>query len=312
MASSILFFDSDQVTLGTAGGKGVNLMRLARAGFPVPRGFIIATMAYRDYVNTNALDEKIVTTLAHGSADNLAGLETAASRIRQAFHAGTMPAELAREIVAAYHRLGQCAVAVRSSATTEDLPAVSSAGQHETYLNLSGENNLMRAVVSCWSSLWTPRAIGYRARHHLSPDRVALAVIVQTMAPGEASGVMFTANPLTGARDEIVIEATVGLGEAIVSGQVDPDNYIVDIARKTITTKTLGAKAFAIRGKAGGGTVTQDENVAQQQALPDAQIIELAKLGKQVADGFGAPQDIEWTWAGGRLFLLQTRPITTL
>ncbi|HMA37722.1 MAG TPA: PEP/pyruvate-binding domain-containing protein, partial [Chloroflexia bacterium] len=187
------------------------------------------------------------------------------------------------------------------------------AGQQDTYLNIEGGDALLDAIVRCWASLWTARAIGYRARNGIAPDDVALAVVVQEMVPSEASGVLFTANPLTGQRDQVVIDATLGLGEALVSGQVEPDHYVLDGGGR-IVTKTLGAKALAIIGQAGGGTRTVSDAGANagQQALPDAAIGDLARLGRQVADHYGTPQDIEWAWAGGRLYLVQARPITSL
>jgi pyruvate,water dikinase len=333
-SSPILLFDSTNATLENAGGKGMNLARMTRAGFPVPSGFIIATAAYREYVNVNRIAEKITSTLTNLQTDNPDALETASSSIRHAFSQGIMPENLAREIAEAYYvissehsereisigdgeisrsaRNDKLAVAVRSSATAEDLPDLSFAGQQDTYLNIIGEEALLKAVINCWSSLWTARAIGYRARNNIAHDQAALAVVVQAMVQSQASGVMFTANPLTGLRTEIVIDATLGLGEALVSGQVDPDNYVVDISRKSITIKTLGAKAIAIRGHASGGTITQEQDAAQQQALPDAQIIELAQIGKRIADEYGTPQDIEWAWANGKLYVLQSRAITSL
>lgn len=293
--SIILDFESEDVGLATAGGKGANLSRLMRAGFSVPNGFIISTQAYRDFVNANALEEKILHALANVPADNLDALERASSSIRHAFNDGTLPQPLADEIVEAYHRLGRFEssnwVAVRSSATTEDLPGLSFAGQHETFLNVVGDQALLRAIVNCWASLWTARALDYRMRNRMAHDNAALAVIVQTMVPSESAGVLFTVNPMTGAQTEIVIEAVPGLGEALVSGQAEPDQYIVDVASKTIVTKTC---------------------VAQVQVLSDAQIIELGELGQRVAATFGAPQDIEWAWARGKFLLLQARPITTL
>lgn len=309
----IVRFDAENATLETCGGKGANLVRLTRVGFPVPRGFVIATQAYRDYVSANVIAEKIARALADAQIEKPDALESTSSQIRRAFMAGGMPPELAQEIVAAYHTTtDEQPVAVRSSATAEDLPGLSFAGQQETFLNVIGDQALLDAVKKCWAGLWSARAIGYRVRNKISHLDAALAVVVQEMISSEASGVMFTANPLTGVRDEIVIEATLGLGEPLVSGQVDPDNYVVEVARKTITQKSLGAKSMVVRARAGGGTVIQEQNAAHHQALPDAQIIELATLGKRVADEFGAPQDIEWAWAGGKWFLLQARPITTL
>ncbi len=188
---------------------------------------------------------------------------------------------------------------------------MSFAGQQDTFLNIIGEAALLKAVVDCWSSLWTARAIGYRARNGIAHDDVALAVVVQEMIPSEASGVLFTANPLNGKRTEMVIDATLGLGEALVSGQVEPDQYIV-AQNGDILQKQIGAKATMIRGQAGGGVITEQAEATGQQAIPDTVIKELAGLGRQVADLFDFPQDIEWGWAEGKLHLLQSRPITSL
>ncbi|MCK5430594.1 MAG: hypothetical protein KAI94_14040, partial [Anaerolineales bacterium] len=192
------------------------------------------------------------------------------------------------------------------------LPEMSFAGQQDTYLNIIGEGALLKAVVDCWSSLWTARAIGYRARNGIDHADVALSVVVQEMVQASASGVLFTANPLTGARTETVIDATFGLGEALVGGYVEPDHYIIDIEGGEITSKTLGSKALTIIGKAEGGVIKIESNAAGKQALPDEQILALAKLGQRVVEISGSPQDIEWAWANERLYLLQSRPITSL
>jgi pyruvate,water dikinase len=223
-----------------------------------------------------------------------------------------MPPMLADAIRHAYAAIGCPLVAVRSSATTEDLPEASFAGQQDTFLNVVGNEALLKAVVRCWSSLWTARAIGYRTRNQIEHQGAALAVVVQEMVAAETAGVLFTANPLTGKRTETAVDATLGLGEALVSGQVEPDHYVVDPTGGRILSKTLGAKAVAIRGKPGGGTVTLSEDAASRQALPDGAIIELSAMGQRVARLFGVPQDIEWAWAGEKLFLLQSRPITSL
>lgn len=302
----------DRVTLAMVGGKGANLSKLARAGFPVPGGFLITTQAYQEFVQANHLAEVIHTALQGAKLDDPAVLEALSAEIRQRFRDGIMPVALADTIRAIYQQLGQPAVAVRSSATAEDLPEMSFAGQQDTYLNVLGEADLLQAVVNCWGSLWTARAIGYRSRNGIAQDEVALSVVVQEMVQSEASGVLFTANPLTGNRHETVIDATLGLGEALVSGQVEPDHYIVDSRSGRILQKTLGAKALAIRGQVGGGTVTAQEDASTQQALPDQVIQEVTALGQQVADLYGTPQDIEWGWADGKLYLLQSRPITSL
>jgi pyruvate,water dikinase len=312
----ILPLKTDHATLETAGGKGLNLSRLRRAGFPVPPGFIVSTAAYRAFVcgqepSASSLAETISDALRAAATDVPSSLEAASRAIREGFAAGQIPAEISAAIQSAYADLGRPPVAVRSSATAEDLPGLSFAGQQDTTLNVVGGDALRRAVIDCWSSLWTARAIGYRARNGIDHQAVSLAVVVQEMVPSEASGVLFTANPLTGRRDETVIDATFGLGEALVSGQVDPDHYVIG-ADGHIVSRSLGRKARAIHGKPGGGTVTVDQDAAHRQALDDETILELVRLGHKAAGLFEAPQDIEWARAGGRLYLLQSRPITTL
>ena len=217
------------------------------------------------------------------------------------------------QILDAYAGLGRPAVAVRSSATAEDLPEMSFAGQQDTYLNVIGADALLQAVVACWSSLWTARAISYRERNGVAHVDVALAVVVQQMVESEASGVLFTANPLTGLRSETVIDATVGLGEALVSGQVEPDHFVVEMSTGQIISRTLGAKALSVRSRPGGGTVTMPEDPTATPALSDAQIQALAALGQQVSALYDdTPQDIEWALANDTLYLLQARPITSL
>lgn len=303
---------SGQADLALVGGKSANLARLAQAGFPVPGGFLVTTDAYRDYVAANHLAEPIINLLAGLMLDDPASLEQASSQIRARFASGQIPPGLAQELLAAYRALGEIAIAVRSSATTEDLPELSFAGQQDTFLNVLGAENFLKAVVSCWSSLWTARAIGYRMRNRVPHAGVALAVVVQQMVESQASGVLFTANPLSGLRSETVIDATLGLGEALVSGQVQPDHYVVDPGKGGILSKSLGAKELSIHGKPGGGTYHSWMEQGAIQALPDEAILDLTHLGQQVAGLDGVPQDIEWAWADGNLYLLQTRPITSL
>ena len=313
---TMLSFDHPAIQLENAGGKGANLARLAQAGYPVPGGFIVSTAAYQAFVQANQLEGRIQARLADLPPADPAALEAASGDIRLWFAAGSLPEDLGEALRRAYAALGQPAVAVRSSATAEDLPDLSFAGQQDTYLNVLGEGALLEAVRRCWSSLWTARAIGYRQRNHLAQTGLALAVVVQQMVQSEVSGVMFTANPLSGLRSEQVIDATFGLGEALVSGQVEPDHYVVAQEGQPphlfIQAKTLGAKALAIHSQPGGGVATAQAEAAQTQALPDAQILALAELGRQVQAEYGFPQDIEWAWAGGKLYLLQARPITSL
>lgn len=306
--------DLEPGRLETVGGKALNLIRLAQASLPVPPGFVIAAEAYRAYVEANQLLPVIQHAIDAVDVDDPASLEVTSQTIRAAFAQGELAAALEDELLASYHELGAIPVAVRSSATAEDLPDLSFAGQQDTFLNVLGPAALMQAVVGCWSSLWTARAIAYRARNDISHDDACMGVIVQAMVPSEASGVLFTANPVTGCRTEVVINAALGLGEGLVSGQVDPDHYVVDmLSMDAIVSKVLGAKATAVFPLQGGGTVVTPLDAAQQQALSDDTILWLARLGAQVAALYGdQPQDIEWAWADGRLHLLQTRPITSL
>ncbi len=295
----IVPLDLAGATLRVAGGKGANLALLARAGFAVPRGFIVSTAAYRAYVAANSLDGLIDEATLDLSLDEPAALEAASQTIRAAFSAGTLPPDLAAALCNAYAADGRPPVAVRSSATAEDLPGSSFAGQQDTFLNIKGDAALLDAVVDCWSSLWTARAIAYRARNQISQKGLALAVVVQEMVMSEASGVLFTANPLNGRRTEYAIEATLGLGEALVSGQVEPDHCLVDTLSGRIVSKHLGAKATIIEGREEGGTIRRSQDASTQQAIPDAVIGDLVQLGRQVVDLMGCPQDIEWAWAGG-------------
>ena len=321
----ILPLSSASATLANAGGKGANLAELVRAGFNVPPGFIVTTAAYRAFVAANQFESRLLELARAASPADPSVLDGVSEQIRALFSAGTMPAHVVESIQAAYASLAAegpgnastrtgTPVAVRSSATAEDLPGLSFAGQQDTYLNIAGAEALAEAVKACWGSLWTSRALVYRARSHIAPDNLALAVIVQRLVRSDVSGVLFTANPLSGHRGELVIDATFGLGEAMVSGQVEPDRYVVDAASGRIVSRKLGAKAIAILPRSSGGTETVAQAHPQQQALPDAQILELAHTAAQVAAHFGSPQDIEWAWVRGSdsLYLLQSRPITTL
>jgi pyruvate,water dikinase len=308
----VLRFGSPEIDLETAGGKGLNLARLARAGFNVPRGFIISTDAYRAFVDANRWLAGIGSTVGDIAADDMSALEKTSAQIRASFSVGAMPPEVDAEIRAACVDFRDIPVAVRSSATAEDLPDLSFAGQQDTYLNVIGEDEIIKAVIQCWSSLWTARAIGYRIRNHIPQDEVALAVIVQEMVPSDVSGVMFTANPLTGLRSQTVIDATFGLGEALVSGQVEPDHYVVDIYRNAIVAKTLGAKEQVTRSRSGGGVELIQEDSSTQQALTDAQILQLVGQGRSIQREYNFPQDVEWAFADGRCYILQSRAITSL
>ncbi len=328
--------ESPHAILEVVGGKGANLARLARAGFNVPKGFLIPTESYRTFVTEHDLDAGIRSALDDLDFNDPNALEAASQRIRTQFGLAPVSKALHDALFIAYGWISAPPVAVRSSATAEDLPDMSFAGQQDTFLNVIGADALTDAVISCWSSLWTARAMGYRARNEIPHEDVSISVVVQEMVEADISGVMFTSNPLSGKRDEIVIDATFGLGEALVSGQVEPDNYIVSVtaskaqqstaAQKEIASaiklprndsyeikfKTLGAKATVIRSQTNGGTTTETTDQAEVQALPDEIILKLAKVGQKIAEEYEFPQDIEWAYAKEILYILQSRPITSL
>src|SRR5579863_77381 len=249
------------------------------------------------------------------SPDQPATLEVAAQTIATLFAQHSMPGELAEAIRQAYVRLGggDLPVAVRSSATAEDLPDLSFAGQQETYLNMHGEAMVLDAIKRCWASLWTARAIGYRGRFGIAHEEVSLAVVVQELVLADAAGILFTANPLTGERDQVMINAAWGLGEAIVSGLVTPDTVVVDRTSGTITTQQISEKEVMTVCSPEG---TREEPVPvgkrTSAVLTAVQAAQLARIGVRIEERYGRPMDVEWTLHHNRFFIVQARPITAL
>lgn len=287
--------------LALAGGKGANLGELVRAGFPVPDGFVVTTRAYDQAASE--LDPQLFDAAAT-SGDG--------SVVREAFATVAIPTELRTAISRAYEELGGGLVAVRSSATAEDLPGAAFAGLQDTVLNVVGEEALVDAVRRCWGSLWTDRAIAYRHKRDLDSAVVRMAVVVQRMVPAETAGVLFTANPVSGERGEIVVDASSGLGEAVVSGAVTPDHYVLD-AEGRLKRWTPGRREVVIRALPEGGVQrVEGEASADPTPLPAAVLGELAGLGTRIGAHFGRPQDIEWAHADGRVWVLQARPMTAL
>jgi rifampicin phosphotransferase len=300
--------------LSVAGGKAANLGELVRAAFPVPSGFCVTTAAY-DMVAADAGLESTLAALAAADAEDTERLAGLAKEARSCLQGASVPDVLGRAIAEAYGGLGDgVPVAVRSSATAEDLPGASFAGQQDTYLNVVGVGPVLDAVQRCWASLWTDRAVSYRATNGIDPRGVRLAVVVQRMVDASVAGVLFTANPLTGKRHQAVIDASPGLGEAVVSGSVNPDHFVVDTATGEIVERRLGDKRVAILAGPGGGTERVELAANEHGAsLSDDQILALAKLGSRVEEHYGTPQDTEWAIdGGGAVWLLQARPITTL
>ncbi|HSU45791.1 MAG TPA: PEP/pyruvate-binding domain-containing protein [Arthrobacter sp.] len=313
-------FIADLGTVGRAdvalaGGKAVGLGGLIQAGLPVPPGFVLTTAAYWEFVTHNQLQAAIQDLASLEAGAGPQDYEEASGRIASLFKGGTMPAPIAAELSAAYTDLGgdDAAVSVRSSATAEDLESASFAGQQETYLNVHGTQALTEAVINCWASLWTARALAYRAREGVRPDQVRLAVVIQLMVEAQAAGVMFTANPANGRRDQMVISAAWGLGESVVSGTVTTDDLVVEAATGRVLSRQTADKAV-MTVPVENGTREQPVAEARRRApvLDDAAAAELARYGQRITDHFGAPQDIEWAQADGTFFLLQSRPITAL
>jgi phosphohistidine swiveling domain-containing protein len=293
-----------------AGGKGANLGELTRAGIPVPRGFVVTTEAYRVYVGEHQLEDKITALAA--SSDDPAGYDDASAQIRAVF-SDELSETLRTEVAEAYDALAEAPVAVRSSATAEDLPEASFAGQQDTYLNVRGLEDLLVAVRDCWASLWTARAMAYRARQRIDPATVSLAVVVQQMVDADAAGVMFTANPTNGRRDETVISAAWGLGESVVSGAVNTDNFVVREPDGMVRSSEIADKAVMTvyaEQRTEERPVPADQR--KRPVLSEAEATELAAYGTRIENHYGAPQDIEWARADGRFWILQARPITAL
>ncbi len=283
-------------TLENVGGKGMSLAKLARAGIPVPDGFHVTTEAYRQFIALNDLQTKILAALKDVDISLPATLETASATIGKFFAESKTPDDIAKAITDAYNEPNYKSVAVRSSATAEDLPGASFAGQQETYLNIRGDENVLEAVKKCWASLWTARAIAYRTHQNISPDSVALAVVVQELVFADAAGIMFTANPINGNRDEVIINAAWGLGEAIVSGAVTPDTLTMDKQKgRMIRRETTEKLVMTVRTESGVSEQPVPDPLKKKQVLSNAQAAELTRYGAQIESLYEMPMDIEWT-----------------
>ena len=313
----------DEVTkndIPLVGGKGANLGELVQARIPVPRGFIVTADAYFQFIKVTKLADEIRQHLDTLDVNDSKRLQEVSALIKGRISSSPMPTDMISEIKVAYRRLGGGLVAVRSSATAEDLPDASFAGQQRTFLNVYGENEVLIAVQGCWASLFEARAIFYRHQHGFDHFKVGIAVPVQAMVQSEASGVLFTVEPLTSDKTKILIEAVYGLGEALVSGEVTPDLYLLSKEGLKIIDKKISKQEWQLvknsnvsPGKL-EGTVKLAVPASKQleQKLTDEDIVALAKLGKMIEDLYQSPQDIEWAKQDKRLFIVQTRPVTTL
>ncbi len=307
----------EPVSVGQAGGKGYFLTRLAGGGFVVPHACILTTNVYRRFVRDTPIASALVDTARPGIVNGMLSFDAAASAIRAMFESGAFPAEVLDALGEAYADVatGTVPVAVRSSATTEDLPDFSFAGQQESYLNIPNLDTFVTAVRDCWASAWSARALAYRHRIGVDNANVAVAVVVQRMVAADVSGVLFTANPATGAREEMIVNASYGLGEGIVAGNVGPDEFVLDHDSLAVRDTHLGDKARMVVGTDQGGTHTVDVGAGQRSlaSLSADQLNELGHQARAIEELFdGVPQDIEWAFASGKLWLLQSRPITNL
>ena len=317
MTMLILFDDERAVDVAQVGGKAASLGRLSQAGFSVPTGFTVATAAQAAFFAAHNLDVQITTLLSGLNYEQAVVLEEVTRHIRVLIESLPLPAQLTAQITEHYAALGSNVyVAVRSSGTAEDLAEASFAGLHDTYLDVQGEAAVVDAIRRCWASMWTARATAYRHRGGFDHASAHIAVIVQQMVAAEVAGVMFTGNPLTARTDEIVINASWGLGEGVVSGILTPDEYVLSIDTLDVKHSSIGDKEVQIvRAPSGRGTVRVDVPHALREALSlSAQkAVALGELGREVMAFYGGlPQDIEWALAGGELYLLQSRPITEI
>ena len=314
MTSIVWFRDLRRDDTPIAGGKGANLGELTAAGFPVPSGFVVAADAYLDAMDAAGVRALLRDEAAAADVDDPTALEAASARLRALVVGAGMPAATRDEVLVAYHALGaDPKVAVRSSATSEDTAATSFAGMNETFTNVAGDDALIARIVGCWASAFGPRVVAYRAVQGVAVEP-AIAVVVQEMVDSERSGVMFSVDPATGDRSRIVIEAALGLGEVVVSGAVEPDTYVVAKDGPHLVSTRVGHQRFMIRQGANGEDeqIDLDDATGARRVLSDDEVLELARLGARVEGHYGEPQDMEWAYRGSDLYLLQSRPITTL
>ena len=319
MPEAIIWFkDISKEDVPIVGGKGANLGEMTKANIPVPPGFVVSVDAYFDFLKKSDIIGEIQTLLESLDIEDTKQLQRVSSVIKQMFLDSAIMPELAEKIKEAYKKLGGGLVAVRSSATAEDLPEASFAGQQSTYLNIEGPDEVANAVLRCWASLFEPRAIYYRAQQGFDHFKVGIAVPVQRMIASVTSGVMFTVEPVTSNTREIVIEAIYGLGEGLVSGEVTPDLYIVDKEKLSIISRRISRQKNQLTRNTSNNkkdiNVWQliDKSLQDKAKLSDDEIIELAKIGKQIEDHYQFPQDIEWAKENGKYYILQTRPVTTI
>lgn len=320
IAKNVLFFkDLDRFDTSTVGGKAANLGEMYRLKIPVPNGFAVTTTAYFDFLSNSQLLPRIEHILKATKIDDPTQLQQASKSIRSLIKKQPLPQHISLDIMKAYKKLCSYGglqndpVAVRSSATAEDGMEDSFAGQQETYLNVVGESNLVKRVVDCWSSLYTPRSLYYRFQKKIPLSKMGVAVVVQKMVQSTVSGIMFTVNPVTRSKNEIVVETIWGLGEFIVGGQVTPDHTVIDKNTWSIIRhQTQKQYKQLTRVKGENKTLVVPKSRQNQKKLSNDFLVQVAKIGQKLHNHYRTPQDIEFAWANNKIYILQTRPITTL
>jgi pyruvate,water dikinase len=313
------FEDIGKTNIDIAGGKGANLGEMTQAGIPVPPGFVITSKTYDIFMTNTGLYKKVYKLLDGIDVNETKKLQKVAEKIKQLIIETEIPNELTTLISESYNALGikvghdDVEVAIRSSATAEDLPEASFAGQQDTFLHIKGTKQVVDYVRKCWASLFEARAIFYREENNFDHSKVYIAVVVQEMVESEKAGVMFTVNPSTG-EDVALIEGSWGLGESVVSGSVTPDTYNVDKKTNKLLNVTIGDKKTMYVKDKGGNTIIKDvpDSMKKQRVLSDEELTELNEMGKRIQSHYGAPQDTEWAFHKDTLYMLQSRPITTL
>lgn len=313
---TVFFKDIDKSDLPLVGGKGANLGEMTQAGFPVPDGFAVTVESYDRFIEQNNLHGEINDLLKDLDRNDPVQLQKVSQKIQKKIERGDIPDDVRKDIIKAYKKLSgrfnKALVATRSSATAEDLPGASFAGQQATFLNVKGENSLLDNIRLCWASLFTARAIFYREENNIKHSQVKISVIVQKMVQSEVSGVMFSIDPVTNEKDRIIIEAVWGLGELIVQGSVLPDKYDVQKETFAILSKEISDQQIQLIKK---GQITEEREVPakirDKQKISDDEIVKLAKLADKLQKHYYFPQDIEWAKEGKNLYITQTRPVTT-
>jgi pyruvate,water dikinase len=313
MRSVVWFEELSAADVPLAGGKGANLGELTGAGLRVPRGFVVTAAAYLDAMEQAGVRDELSRSTTTVDPDDDAALHAASEHLRRLVHDAGVPASLRDDVLDAYAKLGDVRVAVRSSATAEDTAEASFAGMNQTFTNVRGGEELLGRIVDCWASLFGERVVAYRRSRALAGEP-AIAVVVQEMVASERSGVMFTADPASGDRDRVVIEAAFGLGEVVVGGQVEPDTYVVAKEGPRVVDVRIGVQTHAVVPDPAGGerTVALPADEGARRVLTDDEVVALAELGARIEGHYGRPQDVEWAIAGGETYVLQSRPVTTL